>query len=127
MKNGMIERSQFPATPLSLANAIIFLAAIGPVLVGCASAPMNQAGSLVSYDKLTPSNGVLAHSRLWVSKDDVLAARTIRIEPTVLASTAGGDTLTEAQRKLLTNAVDRSLCLGLGDHFKFSQYNSQRI
>lgn len=87
------------------------------MLTGCAAAPLDQAGSLSSYDGLVPADGVLTHARLRVSKDDVLAAKTARIVPTVFAETAGGAALSDKQRGLITNALDRSLCLGLSERF----------
>jgi hypothetical protein len=59
------------------------------LLSECASAPMTKGGSLSSYDNLTPSDGVLAKSLVHVSKDDVLAAKTVRILPTVAGRFAG--------------------------------------
>ncbi|WP_246731525.1 DUF3313 domain-containing protein [Methylocapsa sp. S129] len=85
---------------------------------GCASAPMDQAGTLVSYDRLTPSDGLLAHSRLWVSKNEILAAKSVRIAPTVFAATSGEAAWSQKQRSLVANAVDRSLCLGLSNRFE---------
>jgi hypothetical protein len=87
------------------------------VMMGCATAPMEQGGTLASYDKLTPSDGLLAHSRLWVDKDDILAAKTARIVPTAFTDTTGA-ALSAKQRGLLANAVDRSLCLGLSERFE---------
>lgn len=87
--------------------------------VGCASAPLDQVGSLQSYDELKPSDGLLARSLMRVSKDDVLAAKTVRIIPTGFSQPAAGkSTLTPAQRGLITNAVDRTLCSGLSRRFQ---------
>lgn len=87
------------------------------LLSGCASAPMTKGGSLSSYDNLTPSDGLLAKSLVRVSKDDVLAAKTVRIVPTVF-SQAASPTLSNKQRKMVANAVDRSLCMGLSERFE---------
>ncbi|WP_246684612.1 DUF3313 domain-containing protein [Mesorhizobium sp. B2-7-1] len=54
-----------------------------------------------------------------VSKDDVLAAKTVRIIPTGFSQSAGGrSTLSPAQRSLVANAVDRTLCSGLSQRFR---------
>ncbi|WP_159007569.1 DUF3313 domain-containing protein [Bradyrhizobium sp. S69] len=87
------------------------------LLSGCASAPMTRGGSLSSYDSLTPSDGVLAKSLVRVSKDEVLAAKTVRIVPTVF-SQAASPNLSTKQRVLVANAVDRSLCVGLSERFQ---------
>jgi hypothetical protein len=87
------------------------------LLSGCASAPMTRGGSLSSYDSLTPSDGVLAKSLVHVSKDEVLAAKTVRIVPTVF-SEAASPHLSTKQRVLVANAVDRSLCVGLSERFQ---------
>ncbi|MCK9919461.1 DUF3313 domain-containing protein [Microbacteriaceae bacterium K1510] len=85
---------------------------------GCASAPLDRAGSLQSYDDLAPSDGMLTRSLLKVSKDDVLAAKTVRIIPTAFSEPAGATPFTPQQRSLVTNAVDRSLCTGLSERFQ---------
>jgi hypothetical protein len=86
-------------------------------LGGCATAPMTRGGSLSSYDSMTPSDGVLTKSLVQVSKDEVLAAKTLRLEPTAFAATAS-PALTDKQRALVANAIDRSLCTGLSDRFE---------
>ena len=86
-------------------------------LSGCASAPLTQSGALSSYDAMTPSDGVLAKSRVRVSKNDVLAAKTVRITPTAFLQ-AASPALSQEQRLLVANAVDRALCVGLSDRFQ---------
>ena len=90
---------------------------VGLFLSGCATAPMTQSGSLASYEGLTPSNGVLAKSLLHVNKASVLAAKTVRVSPTSFPQAASPD-LSDAQRKLVSNAVSRALCVNLAEHFK---------
>lgn len=78
---------------------------------------MTEAGSLSSYDGLTPSDGTLTKSLIHVNKDAVLASKTVRIVPTTFATTAA-PALEDKQRMLVANAVDRSLCRGLSDRFE---------
>ncbi len=78
---------------------------------------MTKSGALLSYDNLTPSDGMLAKSLLHVSKEDILAARTVRIVPTQFSEVAS-PTLSPKQRSLVANAVDRSLCMGLSERFQ---------
>jgi hypothetical protein len=91
---------------------------LGAMASGCASAPLDQAGSLQSYDNLTPSDGMLARSLLRIDKNDVLAARTVRIIPTAFSAPAGSGPFTPEQRSLVTNAVDRTLCAGLSERLQ---------
>lgn len=95
----------------------LFAIAILVLLSGCASAPLTKSGSLSSYDNMKPSDGVLAKSMVRVSKDYVLAARTVRIVPTAF-SQAASPTLSHEQRMLVANAVDRALCIGLSERFR---------
>jgi hypothetical protein len=90
---------------------------IVPLVAACASVPLEPAGSLSSYGEFTPSNGVLTHAQVSVSKDVILAATTVHIVPTSFAATAAEPKVTESQRRLIANAVDRSLCVDLGDRF----------
>jgi hypothetical protein len=85
---------------------------------GCASAPLDEAGSLQSYADLQPSDGLLTRSRLSVSKDDVLAAKTVKIIPTTFSVAAARVAFTPEQRGLVTNAVDRTMCAGLSERFE---------
>ncbi len=96
------------------------LAAAG-LLTACATAPLEQAGSLRSYENLKASDGVATRSLLNLNKDDVLAARTIKIIPTEFSAAAAQVPFTAVQRRLVTNAVDRSLCAGLSHRFEIVQ------
>lgn len=95
----------------------IGLALLGLPVAGCATAPLNQAGSLRSYADLKPSDGVLTRSLLRVS-NEVLAAKTARIVPTEFPVPSAGTPLTPQQRSLVANAVDRTLCSGLSERFE---------
>lgn len=86
-------------------------------LGGCASASLDGDGSLSSYTDLQPSDGMLAKSKLYVSKDTVLAARTVRIAPASFSHKAQVDGISDEQRKLIGNAINRSLCTNLSDKF----------
>jgi hypothetical protein len=88
-----------------------------PLVGGCATLPLERAGSLSSYQQLAPSDGFLTRAQVSASKDEILAAKTIRVIPTSFAAAAAEAKLTEAQLRLIANAVDRSLCTGLSDRF----------
>lgn len=95
------------------------------LLAGCATAPLERAGSLRSYDNLKPSDGVVTRSLLSLKKEDVLAAKTIRIIPTEFSIAASRVPFTDTQRKLVANAVDRSLCAGLSHRFEVVEKSQQ--
>jgi hypothetical protein len=85
---------------------------------GCTNVQLERSGSLASYDNLTPSDGLLTKSQVRVSKADVLAAKTLRIEPTALTAAAARVPFSDEQRSLIKNAVSRSMCLALSERFR---------
>lgn len=103
---------------LRMLGRVVGTIGIPVLMVGCASAPLKEAGSLSSYEGLTQADGVLAKSKIRINKDAVLAAKTVRIVPTAFADTARVDTITDDQRKLVANAIDRSLCIGLSERLE---------
>jgi hypothetical protein len=88
------------------------------LLSGCATAPLDGAGSLRAYADLKPSDGLVTRSLLKVSREDVLAAKTVRIVPTAFPDPERRAPLTATQRSLVTNAADRALCSGLSERFR---------
>lgn len=82
------------------------------LLAACASAPTTRTGSLTTYEGLTPSDGVQTKSHLRVNKQNVLAARTVRITPTRFARGVGSG-LSDKDRALVANRIDYALCKGL--------------
>ncbi|CAH1654414.1 MULTISPECIES: DUF3313 domain-containing protein [unclassified Chelatococcus] len=86
-------------------------------LAGCANAPLVQGVGLSSYDSMTPSDGLITKSRMHVKKEQVLAAKTVKIVPTTFPDSVAPK-LTNQQRKLVANAADRALCVSLSDRFK---------
>jgi hypothetical protein len=106
---------QLPARRWPGSGVVAAMATV--VLAGCATAPLTQGGSLSSYDSMTPSDGILTKSLVRVSKDEVLAAKTVRLLPTAFSVTAS-PALTDKQRALVANAIDRSLCVGLSERFQ---------
>lgn len=103
-----------PATRAAGRAAVLLLAG---VLAGCAAASLDHAGSLSSYAGLTRSDGLLTQSSLSVDEAGVLAARTVRILPTSVTEKARGAPVSAEQRRLIANAIDRSLCVGLSERF----------
>lgn len=101
----------------SPSNAIsIVLLAVVTLLPGCATAPLVQGAGLSSYDGLAPSDGKITKSRLHVRKEQVLAAKTINIIPTAFPPSVAPK-LSNEQRAIVANAVNRALCVSLSDRF----------
>lgn len=98
----------------SLSFAMLTVATFLP---GCATVPAVQGNRLSSYEGLTPSDGKLTKSKLMVRKEQVLAAKTINIAPTVFPSTIAPK-LSGEQRALVANVVNRALCISLSDRFQ---------
>lgn len=86
-------------------------------LPACATAPLVQGVGLSSYDGMAPSNGLITNSRLHVEKEQVLVAKTINIMPTAFPPTVAPK-LSNEQRALVANAINRSLCVNLSDRFR---------
>jgi hypothetical protein len=86
-------------------------------LGGCAAAPLERAGSLGSYDRMSDANGLVTKSQIRVNKKDLLAAKTVRIATTVFPA-RGDVALNEKERRLVANAISRELCLRLSERFR---------
>jgi hypothetical protein len=88
-------------------------------IAGCATVPLQQTGSLSSYERLKPDESKFSgrKSSVHVDKDAVLAARTVLIVPTSFAGAAASAPLSARDRRLVANAVDRSVCIALSDRF----------
>ncbi len=96
---------------------VLALIGLGTILTGCAAVPLTTSGALSSYDGLAPSDGKLTQSRLRIDRTDILAAKTVAMTPTSFSTAAAQVGLTEKQRQVIANAVDRSICVGLSDRF----------
>ncbi|OBY04736.1 hypothetical protein BAE36_24440 [Rhizobium leguminosarum bv. trifolii] len=98
--------------PMRAAICAVLLA----LLSSCTNVPLQQGSSLGTYAGMTASGGSLTKAKLRVNPPAVLAAQTVRIAPTSVEN-AGGS-FDAQDLALLTNAVDRALCMGLIDRFK---------
>lgn len=85
-------------------------------LSSCTNVPLHQGNSLGSYAGMSVSGGTLTKAKLRVETAPVLAAQTVRITPTSVDAVKGD--FNAKDLALLTNAVDRALCIGLSDRFK---------
>ncbi|WP_243214772.1 MULTISPECIES: DUF3313 family protein [Methylobacterium] len=84
---------------------------------GCVTAATEETNS-VRTDGLVRSDGLLTKSLLNVSRETVLSARTVRIVPTQFSSTIGDTGMGTGQHALVANAVDRALCMALGERLQ---------
>lgn len=116
-RKGRPGRARWIGIAGSLRSARIAGLAIVGLLTACAGSPVIQGAGLSSYDAMTPSNGLVTKSQVNVKKDEVLAAKTVTVLPTAFLPTAGTE-LSEKQRALVANAVDRALCITLSDRFE---------
>lgn len=99
-------RSLCFALPLTLAVA------------GCTSVPLKEAGTLTSYSNLGAPKGTLAKKRLYVDGRHLATVRTVSIVPTTFSFSAASRIKTEADRSLVSNALDRALCVALSDKYQ---------
>lgn len=89
-----------------------------PLITACASVPLPQTGALSSYKQLQASDGLLTKARVSVDKRAILTAKTVQIVPTSFSAAARATKLSETERNVVANAVDRSVCIGLSDRFQ---------
>lgn len=88
-------------------------------VTGCADSNLRQSGYLSSYDNLIPANGILTKAVLRIDGASVASAKTVKIVPTVFsAPETRGSEISPEQKKLIANAIDRALCVGLSDRFE---------
>ncbi|WP_052536047.1 DUF3313 family protein [Bradyrhizobium sp. ORS 375] len=83
----------------------------------CATAPLERAGSLKSYDRLADAHGLVTRAQIKANKKELLEAKTVRIEPTAFPPRADV-AFDEDERKLVANVISREMCLRLSDRFR---------
>ncbi|MFS8055357.1 DUF3313 domain-containing protein [Rhizobium sp. BR 317] len=87
-------------------------------LAGCTSVPLKEGGTLTSYGNLGAPKGKLSKSRIYVEGQRLAAVKTVRIVPTAFTFSAASRIRSEADRSLVTNALDRALCVALSDKYQ---------
>lgn len=93
------------------------LIAVSVLATACTSVDLTETGALSSYDNLGKKTGQLAKSRTYVDKRSVEAARTVRIMPAFLTGAAAGQIRKPQDRMLVSNTLDRALCVALSDKY----------
>ncbi|MBW9060404.1 DUF3313 domain-containing protein [Agrobacterium pusense] len=100
--------------PANSALVIFALSGLG----GCTSVPLTEAGTLSSYAQLGPAKGSSTKSRTFVDATALRTVKTVAIEPARFSASAAGRVSSENDRNLVTNAIDRALCVGLSDKYQ---------
>lgn len=85
---------------------------------GCASVPPKTAGTLSTYGNLGEEKGKLSKSHTYVDGLALVGAKTARIVPTSFSASARQAVKTPADRLLVTNVLDRELCIALSDKYE---------
>lgn len=102
----------FPLRSLYLALPVALAA------TGCTSVPLKEGGTLTSYNNLGAPKGKLSKSRIYVDGQGLAAVKTVSIVPTTFAFNAASRIKSEADRSLVSNALDRALCVALSDKYQ---------
>ncbi|MDK4733623.1 DUF3313 domain-containing protein [Rhizobium sp. CNPSo 3490] len=108
----IIRRHRPPGASALLSCLILSAAA------GCASVPLEEAHTLVSYDGLTSNNGKITKAKFKIEPNDLAAAKTIYIEPTRVSPNAGPSIKKPSESALIANVISRALCVGVSDRFQ---------
>ncbi len=87
-------------------------------VTGCTSVPLKEGGTLSSYSNLGAPKGTLAKKRLYVDGQHLAAVKTVSIVPTIFSFSAASRIKSQADRSLVSNALDRALCVALSDRYQ---------
>jgi len=102
--------------PKSLLRGCLTLL-IAIVVTGCASVAIKEAGTLTSYSNLSAPKGKLSKRRLYVDGQGLASAKTVSIAPTTFSFSAASRVKSQADRAMVSNALDRALCVALSDKY----------
>lgn len=95
----------------------LFFALTAFPLSSCNTVALQESDVLHSYDDMTKAGGMLTKAKLKIDAGSVLASRTVRIVPTTF-SDGIAKRIDPKELAMLTNAVDRALCVGLSERFQ---------
>lgn len=91
---------------------------------GCTSIPMKEGGTLTSYSNLGLPKGKMGKKRrAYVDGQQLAQVKTVRIVPTRFTSIAASKVKADANRALVSNALDRALCVALSDRYQMVPSN----
>jgi hypothetical protein len=100
--------------------ALLFLPTVA-LLAGCTSVPLKGGGTLTSYSQLSPSKGKFTKSRTFVDARGLTGVRTVSIVPTTFSFDAASQIKSPQDRALVSNALDRAVCVSLSDKYQIVQ------
>ena len=113
--------NSFPSS-LSRASKTIFIALpLALAAAGCSSVPLKEGGTLTSYSNLGAPKGKLSKSRVYVDGLSLAPMKTVAIEPTRFAFSAANRIKSPDDRAMVSNALDRALCISLSDRYQMVQ------
>lgn len=123
-----MSKSDFSKMPLPFATrrllpghrSAALLLPLALLLSACASVPLKQGGTLSSYDRLGEQTGQAGKYRTYVNTPAVTSARTVRILPATLTPEAASAITKPEDRALVSNALDRALCVALSDRYEIT-------
>ncbi|WP_371111622.1 DUF3313 domain-containing protein [Rhizobium sp. RCC_161_2] len=87
-------------------------------LGSCSSVPLTQSGSLKSYGDLGPVEGRMSKSRIFLDTSALSNATSVAITPTRLSPLAYSRIHDAGNDRLVSNALDRALCIDLSDKYR---------
>lgn len=99
---------------MSLALPLALVAAAA----GCSSVPLKESGTLSTYSNLGAPKGKLSKSRVYVDGLSLAPIKTVAIEPTRFGFAAASRIKSPADRAMVSNALDRALCISLSDRYQ---------
>lgn len=123
LKEYFIQSLAWVSSSLVPAGAVALAGLLSATLIGCQSVPLKEAGTLTSYGKLGPSKGMVAKKRLYVDGQRLVDVKTVRIAPTTFSFAAASKIKSDADRDLVSNALDRALCVALSDRYQMVPAN----
>ncbi|NTG18755.1 DUF3313 domain-containing protein [Agrobacterium rhizogenes] len=88
------------------------------IISGCTSLPLKEGGTLTSYNQLSPAKGNFTKSRTFVDAQGLSSVRTVAILPSTFSSAAASRIKTAQDRSLVTNALNRAVCVALSDKYQ---------
>ncbi|WP_137134147.1 DUF3313 domain-containing protein [Rhizobium sp. FKY42] len=119
--SGHLPRSSQPHLVLKLASRLVPLAFLAS---SCTSVALTENGALSTYSNLGKEQGTLSKSRSYADKPSLSAAKTVKILPTSFSPTAASQIKKPQDRALVTNALDRAVCVALSDRYEIVPENA---
>ncbi|WP_414091033.1 DUF3313 domain-containing protein [Rhizobium sp. BR 314] len=98
--------------------AFLLIPPVAIAMAGCSSVPLKDAGTLSTYRNLGPATGNTSKSRTFVDKNELINVRTVNISPTGYGFDAGAQIKAPQDRALVSNAINRSLCIALSSKYQ---------